>query len=207
MMAYSARFEGRAPFENLSKTTITYEDIKTNANGSTTSSVKQPLMDYRERKRQRERDRYAQLSCNQKDELLKKCREARQQKRVVATHVNAEQQGQMGSELPLQKELQYIPTTSDGDAMCNKENKACQSHKSINMEKKYVHTQQLTTSQIEARRANARARYANLTPKQRQAIRDRQRLLYAKMTSEQKQAKRNNEKARRMLQRFVCRGK
>jgi hypothetical protein len=43
---------------------------------------------------------------------------------------------------------------------------------------------QCTPKQIEARRANGRARYANLTPEQRQAIRDHQRLLYANMTFE-----------------------
>jgi hypothetical protein len=59
----------------------------------------------------------------------------------------------------------------------------------------------LTSEQIEARRANARARYANLKPKQRQTIRDRQRLLYANMTTEQKQVKRNPKKARCVIRR------
>jgi membrane-associated HD superfamily phosphohydrolase len=99
-------------------------------------------MDPRERKRQRERNRYAQLSSKDKDELLKNRREARQQKKYITDLVI------------------------------------------------------LTPEQIEARRADARARYANLTPKQRQAIRDRQRLLYANMTSDKKQAKRNREKVR-----------
>jgi DNA-binding PadR family transcriptional regulator len=54
----------------------------------------------------------------------------------------------------------------------------------------------LTSEQIEARRANARAHYANLKPEQRQTIRDRQKLLYANMTAEKKHAKRNREKTR-----------
>jgi hypothetical protein len=44
--------------------------------GSMTSTVQPSLIDPKERKRQRERDRYAQLSCHQKDELLRKRREA-----------------------------------------------------------------------------------------------------------------------------------
>jgi len=42
-----------------------------------------PLTDPKERKRKRERDRYAKLSDQQKDELLQKCRETRQQKKVL----------------------------------------------------------------------------------------------------------------------------
>ena len=41
------------------------------------------LTDPKERKRKRERDRYAKLSDQQKDELLQKCRETRQQKKVL----------------------------------------------------------------------------------------------------------------------------
>jgi hypothetical protein len=59
----------------------------------------------------------------------------------------------------------------------------------------------LTSKQIEARRANARAHYANLKPEQRPTIRDRQRLLYANMTAEKKHAKRNREKARCVIRR------
>jgi len=74
--------------------------------------------------------------------------------------------------------------------------------KRMNQQKKVLQgEQQCTSKQIEARRINARARYANLTPEQRQSIRDRQRLLYANMTSEQKQAKRNREKACRVKRR------
>jgi hypothetical protein len=49
----------------------------------TTSGNQLPLMDPKERKRQWERDRYAQPSNQQKDELLKKYREARQRKKVM----------------------------------------------------------------------------------------------------------------------------
>ena len=72
----------------------------------------------------------------------------------------------------------------------------------MNQQKKVLQgEQQCTSKQIEARRTNARARYANLTPEQRQTIRDRQRLLHANMTSEQKQVKRNREKACRAKRR------
>jgi hypothetical protein len=110
-----------------------------NDSGSTTSRD-QPLLikDPKERKRQRERDHYAQLCDQQKDELLKRRRENHQHKKV---------------------------------------------------------TTDLMLEQIETRRANARARYANLKPEQRQVIRDRQRFLYANMTVEKKHAKRNHEKA------------
>ena len=85
-----------------------------NDSGPMISGDQPPLTDPKERERKRERDRYAQLSDQQKDKLLKKRREARQQKKVL--------QGE----------------------------------------------QQCTSKQIEARRTNARARYANLTPEQRQ---------------------------------------
>ena len=78
-------------------------DIISNVSGPTTYCVQPPLKDPRERKRQRERDRYSQLSSNQKDELLRKRCEARQWKKVVATHVNAEHHGQTKFELSLQK--------------------------------------------------------------------------------------------------------
>jgi hypothetical protein len=54
---------------------------------------------------------------------------------------------------------------------------------------------QRTSKKIEARRANARARYANLIPEQRQAVRDRQRLLHTNMAFEQKYTKKNGKKA------------
>ncbi|KAJ1283064.1 hypothetical protein BS78_03G099400 [Paspalum vaginatum] len=90
------RLKGHTPFEDLSKTTVTNGDIISNLTGSTTSNVLPPLMDPRERKRQRERDRYAQLSSHKKDELLKRRREARRRKKVVATHINVEHNGQVG---------------------------------------------------------------------------------------------------------------
>ncbi|WVZ67205.1 hypothetical protein U9M48_016317 [Paspalum notatum var. saurae] len=80
----------------------------------------------------------------------------------------------------------YTNDIRERDDACNKENTENQTCGSIGMGEMHVHRRQLTTEQIEARRANARARYANLTPKERQAIRDRQRLLYSHMTSEQK---------------------
>jgi hypothetical protein len=62
-------------------------------------------------------------------------------------------------------------------------------------------TVDLTFKQIEARRANCRACYANLKPEQKQAIRDCQRLLYANMTAEEEHAKRNHEKAHCVIRR------
>ncbi|WVZ77124.1 hypothetical protein U9M48_025024 [Paspalum notatum var. saurae] len=110
-MASLKRIEGGISFEGISKATITDVDVINNVNGPTTSIVQPPLMDPKERKRQRERDRYAQLSSNQKDELLRKCREARQQKKVVVSHVNVKHHGQIRSKQSLQKELRYRPTT------------------------------------------------------------------------------------------------
>jgi hypothetical protein len=54
-----------------------------NGSGSITSIDKTLLRDPKEWKRQRERERYAQLSNQQKDELLKKRRKNRQQKTVL----------------------------------------------------------------------------------------------------------------------------
>jgi hypothetical protein len=69
-------------------------------------------MDPKERKKQRERDRCAQLSCHQKDELLRKRREAHRQKKVVASLVvNVQNHGQMEPKKFVQDGLQYITTT------------------------------------------------------------------------------------------------
>ena len=85
-------------------------DNISNDSGPMISGDQLLLKDAKERERKRERDRYDQ----QKDELLQKRRQPRQQKKVF-----------------------------QGELRC-------------------------TPKQIEARRTNARARYANLTPEQRQ---------------------------------------
>ena len=76
-------------------------------------SIVQPsLMDPKERKRQRERDRYAQLSFQQKDDLLKRRREARQQNKVVAIFViKVQHHGQMEPKQFVPEELQHTPTS------------------------------------------------------------------------------------------------
>ncbi|WVZ58305.1 hypothetical protein U9M48_008588 [Paspalum notatum var. saurae] len=90
------KLKGCTSYEDLNKTTIT--NIISSVSGPTTFGVQPPLKDPKERKRQRERDRYAQLSSDQKNELLRKRREARQKKKVAATHVNAKHHGQTISE-------------------------------------------------------------------------------------------------------------
>jgi len=54
------------------------------------------LTDPKECKRQQERGRYAQLSYQRKNELLKKHREAHQRKKIIADFVDVEH-GQIGS--------------------------------------------------------------------------------------------------------------
>ncbi|XP_062209464.1 uncharacterized protein LOC133911281 [Phragmites australis] len=83
-----------------------------------TSNAQQPqLLDPKERKRQRDRDRYAQMSVERKEELLKKRREARQQKKVATiSNVERHQPGQSAL-----SELRYTPT-SEGATTSNQEN-------------------------------------------------------------------------------------
>ena len=172
-------------------------------------SIVQPsLMDPKERKRQRERDRYAQLSFQQKDDLLKRRREARQQNKVVAIFViKVQHHGQMEPKQFVPEELQHTPTTWD----LTSSSRWIHGHENITdftqtqncsiPRNKCAHKKELTTEQIEARHSSARKRYANLKPEQSQAICERQRLHYANMTPEQKEAKRDREMKRRALQR------
>ncbi|CAL4885519.1 unnamed protein product [Urochloa decumbens] len=169
------------------------EIMNINAGVSMTSNDISPPTDPFERRRQRDRDRYAQMPTQQKEELLKKRRENYQLKKIAAIKVGVECH-----------QLQDLEMAS------NDENIAPEMHQSNNLEKTPLcenkslivgrkQRQELADEQIESRRARDRARYANMTPKQRQAIRDRQNA--RNMKPEQKQAKRDNYKARRELRR------
>ena len=102
-MASSNGTGGSIPFRDLTNTINTI-----NVGGHTTSNAQQPqLLDPKERKRQRDRDRYAQMSVERKEELLKKRREARQQKKVATiSNVERHQPGQSAL-----SELRYTPTS------------------------------------------------------------------------------------------------
>ncbi|CAM0151589.1 unnamed protein product [Urochloa decumbens] len=158
-----------------------------------TSNDIPPPTDPFEQRRQRDRDRYAQMPTQQKEELLKKRREKYQQNKVAAVKVGVE-----------------CHQLLDLDMASNGENIAPKMHQSNNIVKTPLckneslvigkkQRQELTDEQIESRRARDRARYANMTPKQRQAIRDRQNA--RNMKPEQKQAKRDSYKARREMRR------
>ncbi|CAN6175762.1 unnamed protein product [Urochloa humidicola] len=144
-----------------------------------------------ERRRLRDRDRYAQMPIQRKEELLKKRRENYQQNKASAIKVGVER-----------------PQLLELEAASNDENIPPEMPQSNNLEKTPLcksegliigkrERQELTDEQIESRRARDRARYANMTSKQRQAIRDRQNARNRK--PEQKQANREKYKARREL--------
>lgn len=57
-----------------------------------TSNEHQQSMDPRERRRQRDRDRYARMSVQQKEELLKKRRGSYQQKKTEMTNITIKNQ-------------------------------------------------------------------------------------------------------------------
>lgn len=83
--------------------------------GETIESNSQPP-DPRERRRQRDRDRYAQMSDQKKGEVLKKHREARQQKKAATSLVIQNQcpsitfqDNEMDKEQPVLLNLQDMP--------------------------------------------------------------------------------------------------
>jgi hypothetical protein len=126
-----------------------------NDSGAMTSGDQSALTNPKERKRQRERDRYAQLSDQQKDELLKKCREARGRKKVM--------QGDMGSyEKFSEGELQCTPKQSEASR--------------ANARAHYANS---APEQRQAIRDRQRILYANMTSKQKYAKKNREKARHA----------------------------
>uniref|UniRef100_A0A0A9GGK7 Uncharacterized protein n=1 Tax=Arundo donax TaxID=35708 RepID=A0A0A9GGK7_ARUDO len=94
-MASSKQTGGRTPLRDLSETTST--------NGLNN-------IDARERKRRMARDRYAQMSFEEKDELLKKRREAYHRKKAEAALVNVQLQCTSNKESMTLAESSYYDT-------------------------------------------------------------------------------------------------
>ncbi|KAJ1257264.1 hypothetical protein BS78_K135700 [Paspalum vaginatum] len=128
-----------------------------------------------ERKRQRDRKRYAEMPVQRQEELLKRRREARWQKKDAIIN---DQEGEIANN------NENVDPQEDHDWLQGKNNTPLQER------------QGLRSEQIESRRAKDRARYANMTPEQRQAIRDRQNARIRKPN--QKQAK-DYDRVRRAL--------
>ncbi|CAL4933713.1 unnamed protein product [Urochloa decumbens] len=171
--------------------TIPSEIMNVNVGGAMASNVIPSTTDPFERRRQRDRDRYAQMPTQQKEELLKKRRENYQRNKIAAIKDGVECHQLLDLEMASNDEN----IAPEMHQMNNpKETPSCNNENLIIGKKQ---RQGLTDEQIESRRARDRARYANMTPKQRQAIRDRQNA--RNMKPEQKQAKRDNYKACREL--------
>ncbi|XP_062197784.1 uncharacterized protein LOC133900579 isoform X3 [Phragmites australis] len=205
-MSTSSKSGGRTPLGNITNTT-----------------------DPKERKRQRDRERYAL----KRDEILKKQREAYHHKKAQAHLKDAEQHQTQTAKNSIQfpgnnrarnashlismpEEPIQLRCTPDSIKTVTIDNCATHTPPPNNL------TGELTIEQIEAKRVRECARYANLTPEQKQAIRDRRKVSEVlrrstlseeqieasrerrrvhNMTPEEKQAKRDREKARRELRR------
>ncbi|XP_037482281.1 uncharacterized protein LOC119360959 [Triticum dicoccoides] len=100
----------RTPFKDLSNSV--------NASVVDISNGGQPT-DMKERKRQRARERYAQMDKQKKDELLRKRREAYQQKR--ARPLVSSEEAKVGASPSVLSQVQ-ITTIGQGDIALNKEN-------------------------------------------------------------------------------------
>ncbi|CAL4989369.1 unnamed protein product [Urochloa decumbens] len=158
MMASLKQHEDHAPLTNLSRTTGTNGDNATNVSGFMTSSDQPLLTDPKERKRQRERNRYAQMSHQRKDELLKKRREAHQQKKVIANLIDVKHYGQMGLEQYVQEKLQ-----------CTSEQIVA---RHANARARYAN---LKPEQRQAIRDRQRLLYAKMTSEKKEAKRNREK--------------------------------
>lgn len=98
-------------------------------NGCPVASSSPPTpIDPKERRRQRDRERYAQMDSHKKEELLKRRREARQQRKVAVAQVNQDHQcrvmvqdNEIGEGQSVDCEVQMMQTI-DGGASWNKEN-------------------------------------------------------------------------------------
>ncbi|KAJ1257265.1 hypothetical protein BS78_K135700 [Paspalum vaginatum] len=164
--------KGSKPFKDLTNTSIPNSFTNNNVEGSTIPSQ---LIDSQERKRQRDRKRYAEMPVQRQEELLKRRREARWQKKDAIIN---DQEGEIANN------NENVDPQEDHDWLQGKNNTPLQER------------QGLRSEQIESRRAKDRARYANMTPEQRQAIRDRQNARIRKPN--QKQAK-DYDRVRRAL--------
>ncbi|XP_062195871.1 uncharacterized protein LOC133899014 isoform X1 [Phragmites australis] len=215
-MSSSKKSGGRTPLGNITNTTGINWVTNSNVDPPKTSSSLTHPEDPKERKRQRERERYAL----KRDEILKKQREAYHHKKAQAHLKGVEQHQTQTNARRASISMPYEPI----QLRCNPD-----SIKTVTIDDCATHTPppnnltgELTIEQIEAKRVRECARYANLTPEQKQAIRDRRKVSEVlrrstlseeqieasrerrrvhNMTPEEKQAKRDREKARRELRR------
>ncbi|XP_062228232.1 uncharacterized protein LOC133926350 isoform X2 [Phragmites australis] len=223
-MASSKRGGGRSPFNYLTNTPNTAGDNNSNVGGSMTSDTQPPLVDARERKRQRDRDRYVL----KKDEILKKRREAYRRKKAEAAFVDVDkhqsvtfQNDQMGSGQSALPELGCTPnargipnvvtesctpisgttksTFFEQPTACNKENMP--PGESSYWESLAHAGNKSASNARQSRRTCEIAHRQELTTEQIEASRARYRARYANMTPEQRQARRDRDKARYALRR------
>ncbi|TVU21248.1 hypothetical protein EJB05_30873, partial [Eragrostis curvula] len=173
-----------------------HQEINTiNFSVHTTSSAQPTIIHPKEHKRKRARERYAQMPKDQKEEFLKKRREAYRQRKSKAIDANVEQEKSYSfrSDQSRSKEYTLLATV-----------KACTNVDTHTYEN--PSRRKLTNEKTEAKRARNRAYYANMTNEQRLARCERQReqyalrstlprrMRYTNMTPEQKQAKIDRQK-------------
>ncbi|PWZ25377.1 ATP-dependent DNA helicase PIF1 [Zea mays] len=164
-MGYNA---DRTPFTNISNTIITSNQNESNSLG--------PIVDAREHKRQRDRERYAAMTVEQKNEKNRKRREARQRNK--------------GLPIKTQSSIDSFPddcSTIDFRILSTQGIAGCV-HESVDN----------TPNHTMKRAAYFSERYKNLTPVDRESRRERLRL-YNK-TPKRKDAKTEYDRKRRALQ-------
>ncbi|CAD6205076.1 unnamed protein product [Miscanthus lutarioriparius] len=161
-MSSSEQPRCRTPFKDISNTT-------NNESEPTTSGVQPDATDPKERKRQREREVYANMPQDQKEKSLKKRRENYHRRKSQALVPNEEPEPIIpltaeDDELLSENCLDSTNTTSAGDCDIT-----TPSHNNSR-------TMILTNEQREAKRARERQHYASMSPEQREVRRARQNI-------------------------------
>ncbi|TVU04681.1 hypothetical protein EJB05_47811, partial [Eragrostis curvula] len=202
---------------------------KNNVGGQETFTAQPPLVDPKERKRKRERDRYAQMSKQQRYDRNRKRREAyhREKAKYILINLKQDLSFNCGSE-QLELVQNTLPAAAERSSGCIVDSEeiigSIEIESNVTQGKKYAHGTTRHIDEVEEQKhsrctldsvvtltnddcatiaslaKNSCSRRTS-TEEQIEAKRERNRVQYANMTEEQKQARRDRQNARYKLQR------